>query len=288
MAFWVSRWLKPDLVYARSFIFPYLSSRAGVSTVAENHFDPEQITPEAEQLIKATLNPAFRVWVTISRYLADQYIALGVPPQKVLALPDAADLTLFQRPENLPDNPYESSRPNVAYIGHLYDYKGIPTILDAARQLADVNIHLVGGFPDDIARHQLAVQKDHITNVRFHGMKPQTELPPYLWYADALILSHTLQHPSSKWTSPLKLGEYLASGTPIVASDIPAFRALLNDDEVEFIQPDDGMALAMGIKRILNDPARVSVLNQNARIKAETLSYENRAQAILEYISSLC
>lgn len=284
MALLVARWHKPDMVYSRSYVFPYLSSKFGIPTVAESHAHVGEKSDSFLQLVKASSLPSFRAWITISNVLGEYYNSIGVPAEKIVTVPDAVDLNLFRCPTVLPESPYHSAGLRAVYSGHLYNYKGIPTILESARYLPHVNFELVGGLPEDIKRHKAEVEKRALRNVTFHGMIPQKQLPLYLWSASVLLLTHTLSHPSAAWTSPLKLGEYLASGVPIVASDIPALRALVSETEVEFVKPDDGKKLAAGILKILNDSMRARQLSYNASIKAETYSYEDRARLILDYL----
>lgn len=279
----VARQVQPDLIFARNYVFPWLSSKLGMTTVAESHAHPDNKTIPFLLMVKGTRRPAFRLWVTISQRLADHYHrALGVPLEKLVVLPDAVDLHLFQRPARLPPTPFSTAGPNVVYAGHLYDYKGIPTILEAANRLPDVHIHLVGGWPADIARQRRRARELGITNVTFHGLKPQPAVPPFLWHADVLLLPPSQHHPSATWTSPLKLGEYLASGRPVVATDIPALRDWVTDDEVEFVLPDDATAMAQGIQHVLSDKPRAEQLQTNGLRRARAMSYERRAESVLQ------
>jgi glycosyltransferase involved in cell wall biosynthesis len=273
--------LKPDLVFARSYIVPWLNSRLGVATVAESHAHIDNRSAPFMRLVAAAHHPAFRLWVTISEHLADHYHALGVPRDKLIVLPDAVDLRLFQRPAELPPSPYPGEQPVAAYIGHLYDYKGIPTVLEAAALLPPVRFHLVGGSPEDVNRQRARVQQMGLTNVVLHGLKAHSEVPPFLWHADVLLLPPSAHHPSAAWTSPLKVGEYLASGTPVVATSIPALRHWLSDDEVKFVPPDDGAAMAEGIATVLRDHDNARRLIQAGLKKAQTLSYQHRAARVL-------
>jgi glycosyltransferase involved in cell wall biosynthesis len=274
--------MRPDLIFARNYIFPWLSSKCGITTVAESHAHPDNNTAPFLRLVDATRHYAFRLWVTISQYLADYYRSIGVPMEKLLVLPDAVDLNLFGRPDRLLTSPYLGDSPNVAYVGHLYDYKGIPTILEAAVRLRDVQFHLVGGWSEDIARQQRRAQELGLANVIFYGQKFHSAVPSFLWHADVLLLPPSQYHPSAVWTSPLKLGEYLASGTPVVATDVPALRSWVTDKEVEFVLADNGNALAEGIRHVLSDKTRNKQLQRAGIRKAQELSYERRAQAILD------
>jgi glycosyltransferase involved in cell wall biosynthesis len=232
--------------------------------------------------MKGTRRRAFRLLVTISTHLARDYQTLGVPSEKILVLPDAVDLNLFTRPTLLPDRPYAGNRPVVTYAGHLYDYKGIPTILQAAQLMPEVDFHLIGGLPDDLARYATTIQRDDLHNVFLHGICPHAEVPPFLWHADVLLLVPSAHHPSAAWTSPIKLGEYLASGTPVVATSIPALRDWLTDEEVHFVEPDEPQALADGIRAVLTDQEHARQRSQMGLEKSKSLSYPKRAGRILE------
>lgn len=278
---------RPDFVYARNYILPYLTSLSGWPTVAETHAHPDNETKAFRRMLKGTSNRNFKLLVTISESLAEAYRARGVLPEKIIVLPDAADTELFRRPAQLPTSPYNGKKPVVAYAGHLYDYKGIPTVLEAAAMLPDVQFHFVGGFPEDIKRQKERAKSFGAHNVCFHGMKPHREVPSYLWHADVLLLPPSADHPSSQWTSPVKLGEYLASGTPVVASSIPALKDLLSDDEVRFAVPDNARALAEAIRYVLDDCQYSGSLSRAGTKKAEALSIGERARRILEraYVS---
>ena len=272
---------RPDLVYARNYVLPAWSSRLGLETVGESHAHPDNHARKFCRFIRATTHRRFKRLVTISHHLADHYRARGVPAQKLLVLPDAVDLESFRRPANLPPGPFPTDKPNIVYAGHLYDYKGIPTVLEAAAQMPEARFHFVGGCPEDVVRQRKRAEHWALSNTVFHGLRPQAEVPPYLWHADALLLPPSRHHPSARWTSPVKLGEYLASGTPVVATDIPALRDWLTDDAVEFARADDPGDLARAVRCVLRDRARAHRLRQTARRLAERLSYTRRAQTIL-------
>jgi glycosyltransferase involved in cell wall biosynthesis len=164
----------------------------------------------------------------------------------------------------------------------LYDYKGIPTVLGAAARLPHVEFHLVGGLPEDVARQRRRVEEMKLGNVILHGIKPHRDVPAYLWHSSVLLLPPLPDHPSAAWTSPVKLGEYLASGTPVVASDIPALRDWVDDREVCFVHAGDADDLARGIQLVLSNPNRAEAQVRAAGDRAKRLTYDRRAQSILE------
>lgn len=278
----VALWVKPDLIFTRNYIFPWLTSKLRIATVAESHAHPDNKTRPLLRLVEATQCRAFRLWVTISQRLANHYHSLGVPEEKLVVLPDAVDLHLFRRGRHLPDNPYSKNIKNVVYAGHLYDDNGIPTVLEVALKLPGVHFHMIGGWPEDIIRQQNRAQALGLANITFHGLKPQSAVPPFLWHADVLLLPYSQHHPSVAWMSPLKLGEYLASGTPVVATSILALRDWLSEDDVKFVRPDDAEAMAKGIEEILDNPVYAGNLSRRGLEKVASFSYERRVQKILD------
>ena len=89
---------------------------------------------------------------------------------------------------------------------------------------------------------------------------------------------------SSHYTSPLKLFEYLAAGKPIVASDLPSIRDILNKDTAMLVVSDDAQALAQGITVVLTDDALAKKLASNASELAKQYSWEQRAKKISDFI----
>ena len=107
--------INPDLVLARNYIFPYLSSQIGFQTVAETHAYVGFDSPRFLTMLKGTRNKRFKLLITISRTLSSYYESLGVPGEKLLVLPDAVDLDLFQSPQQRPPSPFPAGKPAVVY-----------------------------------------------------------------------------------------------------------------------------------------------------------------------------
>ena len=97
----------------------------------------------------------------------------------------------------------------------------------------------------------------------------------------------SLNHPSANFTSPVKLGEYLASETPILASDIPALVNFLSEEEVFFFRADDSKSLADMIIFIKNNIEIAKIKSKKGFQKALTMSYESKAQKIIDLSNSL-
>jgi glycosyltransferase involved in cell wall biosynthesis len=83
---------------------------------------------------------------------------------------------------------------------------------------------------------------------------------------------------SDRYTSPLKLFEYLMMGRPIVASDLPALREVLTHEETALLVPaGDPTALAGAVTRLMDDPALAASLAARARALAPAFTWSARA-----------
>src|SRR5690606_19885917 len=86
---------------------------------------------------------------------------------------------------------------------------------------------------------------------------------------------------SERYTSPLKLFEYLALGRAIVASDLPAIREVLTHDvDALLVPPGDAAALAAAIGRLADDAALRTRLGAAARARAAAFTWAARAERL--------
>lgn len=282
-----------EFVYARSFCGAMTAAEAGLPTVMETHAHIGDANPLLQASLKATARAERPIagLVTISQRLADHYISCGADRARVQIVPDGVDLDLFAAPEAAADRGVDpmdegNGAANILYSGHLYDEKGIPTLIDAAPLMRGsgrpVRIHLLGGLPDDIERARKRAQRVAADLVRIHGPVPHAQVPRWLWHADCLVLPPSARDPSASWTSPVKLGEYLAAGPPIVASGIPALCDWLDERTVRWFTPDDPADLARALRAALAEtPERATIRRAHAMELARRFSYPARARAIL-------
>ena len=77
----------------------------------------------------------------------------------------------------------------------------------------------------------------------------------------------------------------MASKRPIVASDLPSIREILNEENAVLVEPNNPEALAEGIKKILQNPELADKISKQAFRDVQNYTWQKRAQKILGFIN---
>jgi glycosyltransferase involved in cell wall biosynthesis len=142
---------------------------------------------------------------------------------------------------------------------------------------------LVGGELSEIRKIKDEYQ---LRNLILIDRQPHTKIPYYLKAADVLVLPNKKGDAmSEKYTSPLKLFEYMAAGRPIVASDLSSIREILNDKNAVLVVPNNPHMLAGGIRKILEDQEFAGQLVSQGFSDVHNYSWEKRTDKILNFIN---
>jgi len=245
--------------------------------------------------------------IAITKGIKDELVNLGLDAEKILIAPDGVNIKNFQFPISNFQINYKSQirkklslpidKKNIMYTGHLYAWKGVDTLLDAARFFVipseaersrgiyknfDLLFVFLGGTEYDVKNFQEKA-KD-LSNVLILGHKPPNEIPEYLQAADILILPNSKNDEKSNWTSPLKMFEYMASGKPIIASDLPVIREILNENNAILIEPDNAESLGSGINTALQNQELCDKISAQASQDVQNYTWQKRTEKIITFI----
>lgn len=214
--------------------------------------------------------------------LAERYGALA--PTRVV--PDGCRV-----PTEPPPRSTRSAIRTVYYIGQLYPWKGVDVAIRAMQYVAGAELVVIGGLPPepDLERvRALAAELSLADRVHFLGFIPPAELDAERRKASVFVIPNLDSVTARRFTSPLKLFEAMASGRPLVASDLPSFREVLVDGEnALLIPPGDAESLAKAIDKLLADPELAHRLATRAFDDVRAYSWERRASAIAEFCEEM-
>ena len=264
---------------------------AFVSLFFKNCFYELHVLPTLKRSFFAFLLSRMQGVFPINDYLGEQVTRLfSIPPEKICVAPGGVELSEFACTTDKRTARESLGLPPgrvVLYTGHLYGWKGTDTLAAAASLLPpDVLVIFVGGTQKDMA--VFAGQQLENPHVYIAGHQPHDRMPLWLCTADVVVLPNTAKKKISKYyTSPMKLFEYMAAGRPIVASRLPSIEEIVSDEMAILVEPDNPKALAVGICRILDDPALGERLASAARQKTAQYSWEKRSEKILQFINEV-
>lgn len=251
------------LIYARNLEW-LAGLPSGLPFVAESHRPPAN---RLEVAVERRLyrRPRCLRLVVISDKLRAIYLAL-FPwlSGKILVAHDAANDPV---PEVWPRAAKTGF--NVGYVGHLYAGRGTQLIIEVAKALPSLTFHLVGGTAEDRKR---LTSSGLSSNVIVHGHHPPSELAKFFATFDAVLAPYQRKvsvvggGDTSAYMSPLKLFEYMSWGKPILCSDLPVLREVMEHDRNGLLlPPDDPRAWVDCLQRLSDDAAERDRLGSAAR-----------------------
>ena len=231
-----------------------------------------------------------RVWrgvdgyVTITAGLKAELERQFGPRMHVAVVPDGTR----GRPDDESATRLDRSDPahvfTIGYAGHLYPWKGVEIVIEAARALPDTRGVIVGGFdrePDLERLKAYALEIDCGSRVEFTGAVPPGEVGRALARADVLMLPNRPSALSNRFTSPLKLFEYMASKRPIVASDLPSIREVLTHERNALLaEAGNPQAFVAAIRRVKDDRDLGDRLAQQAFADVREYTWARRAERL--------
>ena len=220
--------------------------------------------------------------------------------ERIVVASDGVDITTFdipitiiesRRKYNLPIDPPigRAGKKIIGYFGRFKTMdmdKGLNDILQSLKFLPDDIVCLaMGGKKRDRDFYSEQAKKFGVADkVIFVEQFSQEILAEYQKACDILLMPFPWTTHFACYMSPLKMFEYMASGRPIIATDLPSIREVLNEKNAILIKPDNPDALAVAIKKLIANPTSGELLAKQARKDVENYTWEKRVKRILKVI----
>ncbi|MBU0722852.1 glycosyltransferase, partial [Patescibacteria group bacterium] len=236
---------KTDIIYSRDEI-----SASYLSIFKKNVFW-ETHTAKKNFIIDLLVQKSKGI-IAITQGLKDFYTEkYKINSDKILIGADAVDLEKFdikiskqeaRKKLNLPQD-----KKIISYIGKyktMGESKGVEKLIQIFPEILKFNtsayLLLVGINKDEIDEVDAIFQTLNIKNSQYKIVPHvlQTTVPFYLKASDVLTMNYPNIEHYARYMSPLKLFEYMAGGAPIVSSDLPSIREILNENNSVLVQPD--------------------------------------------------
>jgi glycosyltransferase involved in cell wall biosynthesis len=239
--------------------------------------------------------------ITTNNFIKNEFVNNGFKENMILVAPHGVDQKIFDlniTKEIAIDKLSISSAIKklmragkvLLYTGSLKTVgqaKGIEEILKALKILDDRNLIFlaVGGSSADIFYYEEQAKKIGVLdNVYFLPRQSQQQLAIFQKATDILLMPFPKIAHYEYFMTPLKMFEYVIAGRPIISSDLPSIREILNDRNCLFCEPGNFEDLAKKIKQVLSDPVLAHKLSHQAYLSASQYTWDKRAKNIIEFV----
>jgi glycosyltransferase involved in cell wall biosynthesis len=231
---------------------------------------PEKIANLAPAIFQVTIKRIFRsierffsgradiVWA-VNEHLAQRFSGLSKP---VIVLPNYPTMELFGRKHDPPTRLREQfkNKKVLIYIGGLTEVRGISACLQVTALLKanhpDIQTLFIGsfGYKYEQIMPRLIDDLDISNHVTIIENVDHEKIPGYLKLGDLGLFIVQPVNERFSWGEPIKYFEYMAAGLPVVISDLPAKRRLIEAiGNGILVNPLDHSETANAIHKLLSD-----------------------------------
>lgn len=282
--------LKPDLYHSMAFISPLVCPAPSLVTIHDLSFIrfPGALSTARRAYLKAftkrSCQQARRIIAVSQSTKRDLVDLLNISPDKISVTPpgvlprfkpmEPGQIAEFRAKRHLPAR-------FILHLGTLEPRKNLPMLLRAYAALPrdlrhEVHLVLAGGKGWQYDEIFHIIEQFKLTDtVHLPGYVADEELP--LWYNAAEVFVY----PSIFEGWGLPINEAMASGTPVMASNVSSMPEAVGDAGW-LLSPSDELAWTAALTRILSDDTAQSALREAGLARAATFSWHKTAQRTLE------
>lgn len=185
----------------------------------------------------------------------------------VIINPNSIDVNNYPLMSELTEESnWESKLNEICYIGGITKIRGLGEVVGSLSYLEDVRLNLAGNFSQGDTEFENELRS-----------KPEWEKVNELGYVDRPTVISIMQRSKvgiiTSWPLPnhleslaIKMFEYMSAGIPVVCSDFPMWKAMVEEDQFGIcVNPLDPKEIASAVQKLINDPELSIQLGKNGR-----------------------
>lgn len=226
--------------------------------------------------------------LVISNNLKKWFMTQGVKEEAITVLNMIGDSERFASLKADPAAPRA-----IAYCGHVSIFKdGVPVLIQAFQKIApkypELELHLYGPFQDAATETKLRAlaAESHEDRIHFFGRTDRARIPQLLKNASILALTRP-DNIQAHFGFPTKLGEYLLTSNPVVATRVGEIPDFLNDKiDAVLIKPDDVGECAEAFDWLLSHPEEMRRIGEaGCSVALKSFHYRTETEKMLTAIN---
>ena len=278
---------KPTHIFTRDIVVAFFSSFLNIKVIYEVHKDPK--TKTAYFLLKILRYKSNFLLIGISKALEDYYLKFGYKKEKFFYYHDGVFLEKYDKLRNISKKNLRKQlnlpidKIIIMHTGSLYEGRGAEYFEVIIKNFPEIYFVQVGGSEEYVNKWR-NYYKDY-DNIKIIGHQDNETLIKYQMSADLLFLPMTKNNPIWWCTSPMKLFEYMATGVPILASNIGSVGEVLTKKNAIIFNPEDEGSIIDGVKFYLENSEKANELGKNSLNEVrKRYTWNKRIERILEFI----
>lgn len=209
---------------------------------------------------RGTYDRMVDLYVSLTEFARQKYIQGGFAAEKIVVKPN------FVTPDPGPGpGPAPGGERFAVFLGRLSPEKGVGTMIRAWEEFGlagEIGLKVIGSGP---VAHEVEAAAGRTAGIEYVGRRPPREAYEIVGRASVLLLP-------SEWYEPFGrvAVEAFAKGTPVIACDLGAMPELIDDGRTGLLfKPGDPLDLAMKVRQLLADPARLAAMRAEVRREFE-------------------
>ncbi len=271
----------PHLIISRSIIPALLLSIFGEKILLEIHTEPRGLTKIIFLILKNLNFNKNLKFILIHKNLNKK---LKLKDKSFIILDDCVDLRDFKHRDEKINS--------CVYTGSFVKGKGVDTIINVASKLPKINFFLYGNIKTldenlykDVLKKKNIILNDFVAYKEITKILPENKILLMPYEKEVGVLIDNLD--VSDYISPLKLFDYLASGSVIIASNKDAYSHILKDRYNCFLaDSSDPTKWVNIINTALSNTDMVNKIQKNSIESAKNYSWLNRVKKIFQFFNS--
>lgn len=227
----------------------------------------DSASPASFRVLHASADRVVTVCEANRAYLEEEVV--GWPSPKIKVAYNGVSLSQFHVRNRQP-----TPSPSILGVGRLVAKKGFNVLIEAAaileRRGLDFSVEIIGDGREGVALRE-QIRSEGVRSVQLTGAAPQEYVRKRIAESWLVALPCVVDPEGNRDALPTVLLEGLASGVPCVSTPVTGVAEIVTSGvEGLLVAPNDAVALAEAMERIMGDPKLRQEMGTAARLKAES------------------
>ncbi len=220
----------------------------------------------------------FDMLITATPYIRDRFLKINLNTIDINNYPLLEELYI--------PTDWEKRENHIAYIGGIARIRGIMELVKAL-EYVDTTLHLAGDF-ESKELEEYVKSLPGWKKVKYYGYLGRKDIKEILGRVK-IGLVNFLPQPNHINAMPNKLFEYMSASIPVVASDFPLWKEIIEENNCGIcVDPLNPQEIAEAIEYLINHPEEAKKMGENGRRAVEEkYNWENESKKLIKVYETL-